>query len=214
MPPHPAHSYLSHLLKFKISFFLIFMKNLGFLKIYGNLEPRQSGTSICFLRNYYIHIDLQRTLDNVFFSSSYTSSIKTLCTRPNSVTSSSFFAGPSLASLAIVSILLFGKGDPCSTSYYRTSPWESGVYRGKKSSLPSVFARVGRWSFWGVRRAPVHRGHSRFSNSFTYQWVARVSWEGRKAKLGKSAERSFGRNILLPLVTGFWTRAGYSSSFT
>ena len=34
-------------------------------------------------------------------------------------------------------------------------------------------------SFPAVARAPGHRGHSGFSEWFTYEWVARVSWQGR-----------------------------------
>ena len=72
----------------------------------------QSVRGITFSIFYHIHINLQYTLDKVFFASSYTSSSKTLLTRPNLVTSSPFFAGPSLASLAIVSVLWQSCGKP------------------------------------------------------------------------------------------------------
>ena len=80
----------------------IFSRNSHFSKFFGNLKPHQSGPGITFSIFYHIHIDLQHTLDKVFFASSYTSSSKTLSTRPNLVNVVSFFAGPSLASLAIV----------------------------------------------------------------------------------------------------------------
>ena len=82
----------------------IFPGKFQFFKISGNLEPHQSSAGMFFLTKYHIHIDLQHTLNKVFFAFSYTSSIKTLSTRPMLATSSPFCAGPSLASLAIVSV--------------------------------------------------------------------------------------------------------------
>ena len=69
------------------------------------MKPHQSGAGIRFLTNYHIYIDLQHTLDKVFFASSYASSSKTLSTRPNLINVVPFFAALSLASLAIVSVL-------------------------------------------------------------------------------------------------------------
>ena len=87
--------------------FVIFSEISHFFKISGNLGPHQSGAGISSLRFYHIHIDLRYTLDKVFFGFSWRSSFKTLSTRLNSGGVVPFFAGPSLASLAIVSVLLF-----------------------------------------------------------------------------------------------------------
>ena len=106
---------------FEIStFFAIFSKILIFFKISGNLKPHQSDAGVCFLTFYHIHINLQYTLDNVFFGFSLRSSIKTWSTRLFSVNVVPFFAGPSLASLAIVSVLLFEEEE-----YFHSTSHES-----------------------------------------------------------------------------------------
>ena len=113
MPLHPTHFLSFAFVKFKIFILFSFLSEiLVFSKFPNFLIYHQSGQGITFFMFYHIHINLQHTLDKIFFTSSRTSSSKNLSTRPNLVFSSPFFAGPSLASLAIVSVLCRAGGKP------------------------------------------------------------------------------------------------------
>ena len=54
--------------------------------------------------------------------------------------------------------------------------WRVGFVEVTRIPYFGCFGRVGRWTFPGVGRVPGNRAHSQFSNWFTYEWVARVSW--------------------------------------
>ena len=95
--------------------FHFFPENLIFSKFPKFLIYHQYGRDITFYIFHPIYIDLRHTLDKVFFASSYTPSSKTLLTRPISTNVVFFFAGPSQAGLAIVSVLRFQTGGKPST---------------------------------------------------------------------------------------------------
>ena len=90
----------------------------------------------------------------------------------------------------------------------QTYSLESRVGRDKEENPPSKLDLMARWSFPVVVRVPGNRADSHFSNWFTYKWVARVSWEGRRAKVGAFAQRTPRAEISRSLMSGFWTSAG------
>ena len=104
----PFISYFSYLSFLKISKILkildIFLKIFifsKFLEIWNLMEPM---FFITFSSFYHIHIDLRYTLDTESLALFIMSSTKNLLTQQNSGGVLPFFASPSLASLAIVSV--------------------------------------------------------------------------------------------------------------
>ena len=78
-------------------------------------------------------------------------------------------------------LLYFGE---CGYNTLKSIPghllWRLGFV--EVGGAPSVLwmPRMSRWLFPAVTRIPVERGHSGFSNSFTYEWVVRVGLKRRE----------------------------------
>ena len=90
----------------------------------------------------------------------------------------------------------------------RTSPWGAGFVEIRRA--PSIWwvLRVSRWSFLGVARARGDRGGPGFSDWFTYEWVARVSWQGKERGFGELIGGRPRGGVLRPKMSGFWMPAG------
>ena len=89
---------------------------------------------------------------------------------------------------------------------------ESRVCRDKEETPLWWMGKVSPWLFPSVGRLPGHRGHSGFSNWFTYEWVARVSWEGRKSNVGKFVKRRPGEGNLALVDVRVLDSSSYDSS--